>query len=227
MSTSGSSKPVSGRFPPKISGSRRPAKTEPPKKVPLPPVFPYPAVHEFADCEAHLKGHLCYVIRHYGHDGISVMILREPDKDGVAVLCGDWYGRSLDIQDGRDRLVPAAVVFLQHDLPLFLELMQRINLPQAQFFLAIGADGALTLVDLQTSTNKLAGPGMVRDIFGKIYRTQEVLKVTPMDDTAIEYIQKGTGSYEGDLIIKPSKFTLFAPSAESESIIPLYSQVKR
>ena len=226
MSTSGSFKPVSGRVPPKISGRRTPAPPPAPKKVPLPPIFPYPTVHAFADCEAHLKGHLCYVIRHYGQQGISVMILREPDKDGVAVKCGDWHGRDLDIQDAKDPLVPAAVVFLQHDLPLFLEVMQKINLPQAQFFLAVGEDGALTLVDLQISTNKLAGPGMVRDIFGRIYKTQEVLKVEPMDDRALEYINKGTGTYDGDLIIKPSKFTLFAPS-DAENIVPLYSQVKR
>ncbi len=227
MSISGSSKPASGRVPPKISGRRGALPPPEPKKVPLPAILPYPAVHPFADCEAHHKGHLCYIIRHYGTEGISVLILREPKQDKVTILCGDWHGRSLDLApDNPDRLAQAALVFVQSDVGLFMEVMHRIKLLQAQFFLAIGPDGKLVLTDIQVSLNKLAGPGMVRDIFGKIYQTQEVIKVEPMDERALEYLQKGTGSYEGDLIIKPSKFTLFSPP-DSDALVPLYSQVKR
>jgi hypothetical protein len=83
----------------------------------------------------------------------------------------------------------------------------------------------LLLVDVQVSLNKMAGPGMLRDVFGKIYPTQEVLKIESLDDRAIEYIEKGTGNYEGELIIKPSKFSVFSPN--TELLVPLYVEVKR
>ncbi len=227
-SASGSSRP------PKISGGiksgrlPRTAQEAPVKKpVVLPSVLSYPKFHHMAVCEAVLKDHLCYVIRHYGTEGISVLILREPKSDKVTVLCGDWKGNNINLDgDSGDRIIQAALVFVQEDLPLFMQVMHSIKLPQAQFFLALDAEGNLVLTDIQVSLNKLAGPGMVRDIFGKVYRTQEVLKVEPLDDRAIEYIAKGTGTYEGDLIIKPSKFTSFSPAADG-AIIPLYAEVRR
>lgn len=232
-SASGSSRP------PKISGGvksgRLPRGPAPaPKPVVLPKVMPYPKLHHMGVAEAVLKDHLCYVIRHYGNEGISVLILRDARQDKITVLCGDWQGNNLDLDgDSNNRLIQAALVFVQEDLKLFMELMHSIKLPQAQFFLALDAEGNLILTDIavvqisqQVVMTKLAGPGMVRDLFGKIYRTQEVLKVEPLDDRAIEYIAKGTGTYEGDIIIKPSKYTTFSPGA-NDAIIPLYAEVRR
>lgn len=200
----------------------------------MPKVLPYPKMQHMAVAEAVLKDHLCYVLRHYGNDGIAVLILRNPKQDQIAVLCGDWKGNNIDLDgDSTDRLVQAALVFVQEDLKLFLELMHYIKLPQAQFFLALDAEGNLILTDIavvqiaqQVAMTKMVGPGMVRDLFGKIYRTQEVLKVEALDDRAIEYIAKGTGTYEGDLIIKPSKYTTFSPT-DDDGIIPLYAEVRR
>lgn len=156
-----------------------------------------------------------------------MLVVRDPRKDNVTVLCGDWKGNNIDlVDDSANRIVQAALVFLQEDLPLFMQVMQSIRLTQAQFFLSLNDENCLTLTDIQVSLNKLTGPGMVRDIFGRVYKTQEVIKVEPMDERALEYVAKGTGSYEGDLIIKPSKFTTFSPTAEDE-IIPLYAEVRR
>ncbi len=223
-----SKQPTSGRLPPRISG-RGATTTVPlaPKKRVLPTVLAYPRMHPLEVCEKHLKDHLCYFIRHYGNEGLSVLISRDPKKDEVAVLCGDWKGNNIDLSaDSTDRIVQAGLVFLQEDLKLFMNVMHTIKLTQAQFFLALDAGNQLTLTDIQVAYNKLVGPGMVRDIFGKVYRTQEVIKVEALDDRSIEYVGKGTGSYEGDLLIKPSKFTTFSPTAEDE-IIPLYVEVRR
>ncbi len=197
----------------------------------LPKILEYPQFFEFDSVIPHLKGHLVYVVRHYGLEGISVLVARDQAKDAVAVLCGDWKGNSLDLMPEKPtRLSEAAINFVKEDLHIFLRTMKLIRLSQAQFYLAIDDDNQLTLVDLQSAWNKLAGPGMVRDIFGKVYKTQEVLKVETMDDRAIEYIQKGTGTYVGDLMLKPSRFLTFTPSASKTnqpSIVPLYSEIKR
>lgn len=230
MSVSGLSKksPTSGRLPPKISGQGvKPTAITAQKPTKLPDVLAYPKFHSLDVVEPVIKDHLIYVIRHYGRDGIAVLILRDPNNDRITVLCGDWNGNNIDLDgDNANHITQAALVFVQEDLPLFMKTMHAINLRQAQFFLAIDDEGRLTLTDIQIAFNKLAGPGMVRDIFGKIYRTQEVLKIEPADERALEFIRKGTGTYEGDLVIKPSKFTTFGPTVE-DSIIPLYAEVRR
>lgn len=226
---SGSSKqPTSGRLPPKISGrgDRPTATPAAPKKVPLPSVLRYPKLYSLKTCEPLLKNRMIYIIRHYGSEGISILVLREPKEDKVTVLCGDWYGNNLDLDgDATSPLIQAALVFVQEDLKLFMQAMQIINIRQAQFFLAV-KDGQLTLVDMQLSLNKMAGPGFIHQLFGKAYRTQEIIKTEGMDDRSLEYVEKGTGSYEGDLIIKPSLFKTFSPTAD-EQIVPLYAEVRR
>lgn len=212
-------------MPPKISGrADRPAT---PKPVVLPKVLTYPKIHPLSQTQAILKDHLCYIIKHYGTEGVSVLVMREPKLDKVTVLCGDWNGNNIDLDPNSDnRIVQAALVFVKEDLKLFLQLMQTIKLNQAQFFLAIDQNNQLTLTDIQIAVGKLSGPGMVRDLFGNIYRTQEVLKVEALDERSLEYIGKGTGTYEGDLIVKPSKFTTFSPGPDGP-LVPLYAEVKR
>ncbi len=217
---------ASGSFKQPTSGKVARVVVPPPAKA-LPKVLSYPKLHSLDSTIPHLKDHTCYVIKHYGHEGISVVIVRQPKQDSVAVLCGDWYGNNLDLDgDSTDRLVQAALVFVNEDLPLFINTMKTINITQAEFFFALDSENRLMLVDIQISLNKLTGPGMVRDLFGNVYRTQEVVKVENLDDRAVEYIGKGTGNYEGDLIIKPSKFTTFSPTAE-DAIVPLYAEVRR
>lgn len=197
-----------------------------PKKVPvLPKVLAYPTLHPLDTTLPLIRNRLCYVIRHYGTQGLSVLIARKPSEDKVAVLCGDWKGNNIDLVDETEPLVQAAMVFLREDLVLFLRVMQLTKLTQVQFFLALDGEGLLTLVDMQVSANKLAGPGFVKDFFGKIYRTQEIIKVEPIDDRAVEYLNKGTGSYEGDLILKTSKFSTF--HSETVSDMPTYTEIKR
>jgi hypothetical protein len=169
-----------------------------------------------------IRDHLMYVLKWYRQDGITVLVRREPKEDAVVVMYGDWIGNPLDLEDNDDEKVSACLKFTKTDLDLFIKMMQLIGLPQAQYFLSLD-DGELTLVDMQVSLNKLAGPGMLRDIFGRRYKTQEVIKIEPFDERAIEYAQRGTGTYEGDLIIKPSRFSTIA----EDDLSPLYTEIRR
>lgn len=164
------------------------------------------------------------MIRHYGNDGLSVLVYRQPTKDQVVVICGDWKGNNLDITYDSP-LSNIANKFLQESVATFIGTMRLIKLDQAQFFFGV-IDDELVLVDIQVSRNKLTGPGMVRDIFGKIFKTQEILKVEVLDDRAIEGIRDGAGTYAGDLIIKPSRFRMYHDE-KINSFAPMYVEVVR
>lgn len=195
------------------------------KAQPLPSVLKYPTMQPFTQVVDHLRNHLCYILRHYEQDGISMVVVRRPKQDKVVVLFGDWQGNNIDlaVPNGKPHR-DAALSFARDDLPLFLKTMQTIRLDQAQFYFAFSPDG-LILTDIQISLGKLTGPGMVRDIFGTNYKVPEIVKIEVLDDRAIEYIEKGAGSYEGNLVIKPSRFSLF--SKAKNSMLPLYAEVRR
>ena len=190
----------------------------------VPSVLSYPKLLSFRDYGKHIKDLFCYVIRHYGSFGLSVLIYRQPAKDQVVVLYGDWFGYNLDLTV-ESELVNHARSFTENQLQFFVGTMRLIKLDQLQLFFATSASG-LVLVDLQTSINKLSGPGMVRDVFGMKVATQEVLKLETIDDRAIECINDGSGSYAGDLIIKPSRFRLHH-DLPADKYVPLYIEVKR
>jgi len=191
----------------------------------VPTILPYPKFLPFESTPS-IYNLFCYVIKHYGTDGLSVLIYRQPETDSIAVLFGDWKGNNIDIEtDNPTQIVDIANKFIEYDLVKFINLMHSINIKQAQFFFAVD-DNGLVLVDMQVSLNKFVGPGMIRDIFGNIYRTQEIKKIEVIDERAIEYINKGTGSYEGDIILKPSKFKMHHDQVLN-SYQPLYVDVKR
>lgn len=194
-------------------------------RVQLPKVLPYPAI-PILDVNGALKNVFCYIIKGYGNDGLSVLIYRQKTQDQVVALFGDWNGNNIDIiQEGSDNKSKLCTDFTKSDLVKILEMMRIINIEQAQFFFGIDEQG-LVLCDVQISINKMVGPGMVKDVFGKIIRTQEVIKTEILDDRAMDAIIQGTGSYEGDLIIKPSRFRL-NHTIEDQSYAPLYAKVIR
>ncbi len=169
----------------------------------------------------HVKNLLCYVIKDYGNDGVSLLLTRKPEKDEIIVLCGDWKGNNIDIQSNDPR-VAFITELLNTELAKLASILKTIRVDQAQFFFST-KDG-LKLVDMQVALNKLVGPGMIRDLFSKIIPTQEVLKIEPIDDRAYGAIIDGKGSYEGNLIIKPSKFRMIE---QNGAYSPLYLRYVR
>lgn len=195
------------------------------KQIQIPKVLAYPGFIPLESAPS-IKSVFCYVIKHYGDDGLSALVYRHKEDDQVALLFGDWKGNNLDIQTNNPTpLTDAANKFVAEDFSKFLNLMYSVGIPQAQFFFGL-QDGELVLADIQLSLNKFASPGMIRDIFGKIYRTQEVRKLEVIDDRALEYLEKGTGSYDGDIILKPSRFRMHHEQ-EQNSYQPLYVEVRR
>lgn len=178
----------------------------------------------FEDHHKYIKNVYCYILRHYGNNGLSVLIYRQPTADQVVVLCGDWYGNNIDLTDDTD-LASIAASFVKDHVSNFINLMRLIKLDQAQYFFSI-TDNDVQLVDTQISQNKFVGPGMIRDVFGGIIKTQEVLKIETIDDRAIEYIKDGSGTYAGDIIIKPTRFRLFNDTSDN-SYHPMYVQLVR
>lgn len=188
----------------------------------LPQILKYPTLFSLESALPYLKQHLCYIIRHYGNTGLAVLAVRSPQKDDVAVMFGSWDGEKYDLrlQDARSI---QALEFSASKLTMLIKTMNVIKLQQAQFFFAWDEEGPL-LADIQMSLNKFAGPGMIRDVFSKVFRTPEVIKIEVLDERSIEHIEKGTGSYAGDLIIKPSKFSMFVHGTQT---VPLYAEIKR
>lgn len=191
----------------------------------LPQVLPYPKLLPFETTPS-IHDIFCYVIKHYGNDGLAVLIYRQPEQDQVVTICGDWHGNNIDLVNSEDKLAQLAMEFCQNQLTTFLQTMRLIKVDQAQFFFAIDENDKLILVDMQIAYNKLASPGMIRDIFGNIFDTQEVIKTEVIDQRAVETIKKGTGSYEGDIILKPTRFRMYH-DAEDNSFQPLYVEVRR
>lgn len=191
---------------------------------PEPAVPPYPTMLPFCTTPE-IKNVLCYVLRHYGVDGLSISVVRKPVKGDVniSIMYGNWRGVRTDLEsDTQD--ARAALFFQDKYLTTFLETMRLINIQSAQFYAAVGKDD-LILTDIRLGPTKLTGPGMVRDIFGKLMRTPEMLKLEVIDDAATDAINRGFGSYTGDLIIKPSKFrTVERPELGT---CPLLVEVRR
>ena len=194
----------------------------------LPEILPYPKLLSFESTKS-IHDIFCYVIKHYGNDGLSVLIYRVPSDDDVYIVCGDWYGNKVDlvVDENGDAplLYEPAVGFLENHAVDFLNMMRLVKIEQAQYYFAIHND-ELVLVDMRLSLNKFAGPGMIRDIFGKLINVQDSIKTEIVDVRAIEAIEKGVGSYEGDLILKPSKFKMYHHQNDN-SFTPLYVEIKR
>lgn len=192
-------------------------------KPKLPAVLPYHKYIKFTDAPD-IKNKFCYIIKHYGCDGLSVLVYRQPKDDQFAVVCGDWHGNSIELNKN-SRLAVIANNYIKDDLLKFVKLMNLIRLTQAQFFFAIDEMDSLRLVDIQLAINKFSGPGMVKELFGKLVSTQEIIKVEIIDDRVYEHLQTGTGSYAGDLIIKPSAYK--CRHTDKGELIPFYVELRR
>lgn len=174
---------------------------------------PYPKPFTLEQSSKLLEGVLCYYVLDYGVDGISVLLEK---KDGKwMVSFADWYGVNVDLIQNKTRLKNICAHFLAKKLGMLLEVMNLINLKTSMFYFAIQDDDEIILTDVMLNPMKLAGPGMVRDLFGKVFKTQEVLNIGPFSEETI--------STQGvKLVIKPSKFrTAFLDGLES----PLFVRI--
>src|SRR4051812_30717898 len=128
------------RKPARSSGTSRAQTTGP---CPRPPLLPLALVPEVRDV-------FCYVLRHYGDGGLSVLVQRQPqggDID-VRIQISDWAGRLVP-PDAPGPVGDLVRVFMtQHNL-VFLAVMKSVGIPAAQFDFATDS-GELVLVDIRT-----------------------------------------------------------------------------
>lgn len=189
----------------------------------VPAILKYPPFSPL-NITNNIKNIFSYVIEHYGRDGLSLLIQRIPDKDDVRVLFGDWNGNIIDLRVPSKYSANAESIMNPKSgliVPL-LAIMKTTKILQAQYYFSLKKE--LTLVDVQVSLNKFLSPGFVRDLFGKIIATQNVLAIEAIDDRVLGAIDAATGTYTGDLIIKPS-----SPKnrLDDRGYTPLYVEVVR
>ncbi len=186
----------------------------------IPELLKYPKFLNYQTHNNQVKNNLIYIMPHYGYDGLSVLIYRQPKEDNIIVICGDWNGNRIDVTDNTCILSNLASKFLTKHAAEFFKLLKLIRIEQTQLYFAIGNNG-LILVDMQISLNKFASPGMLKDIFGKLCEVPE-MKTEMLDDKTIESIEKSRGFYNNNLIIKPNKFKLYE---ENGTYRPTYLEV--
>ena len=186
----------------------------------LPSFLPHPKAIDLSSCGA-IKGLFCYIIRHYGNIGVSILYHRTGDE--TRLIAGDWDGNIIDLADQKHPHMRLAHIVLSQYGQKIIDLGRAIQITQAMYYLTIDA-GKFILVDVQLSLNKFAGPGMVRDVFGKIFNTPEVISIEILDEKALDGIASGAGKYSGDLILKPSRFRTIV---HEKTLVPLYAEVVR
>lgn len=148
----------------------------------------------------------CYIIKHYGNEGINVTITRSRLKNDitVGVVVSDWTGKRLDI-GGNTEAEKDARRFLDNHLDKILGMMRHINMFIGQFYMAKNGNQHI-LVDVRKNKGVFAGPGMVKDLFGKCLLTQEVIKMDVINEEMIDLLMNGHGDFACDIILKPSRF---------------------
>lgn len=188
----------------------------------LPSALAYPKILELEDVPE-IEGQFVYVIRKYPEDGLAITISRDLKNDEVYLAINDWDGQPIDLTNENHSYQWAALDFAMHDSSNFVAIMRSANIHKMILYVSVDEE-ELKLVDLRTSLNKFYGPGMIRDLFAKIYPTQEVIKTISLDENVLKAIKDGKGSYEGNLVLKCSKFKTITREKE---LFPLYAKIVR
>lgn len=154
--------------------------------ITIPDIIDYPEFFRLSDQPELFKKMLCYIIEPYEMDGYSLYIgFREGHS---FIRTGDFKSNNID---------PNYTEELTKYIETLVEIMKSIRVMDAIFYFS-STNNELILVDMMLSANKFAGPGMLKDIFGNIFKTQDILGIEVLDDET-------TNKYKGKLV-KPSRF---------------------
>lgn len=170
----------------------------------MPKLLPYPEFQQFDRCQE-LLGKFCYFIKDYA-PGYSILIKRQSGEAGI--ILGDWKGNKYDHK------CPVTVHIASLGLiEKFHKIMEAIGLQQGQLFFS--SDDRV--VDLQIAINKMAGPGMLRDLFATTFSIQDTVKIEVATPQLIAELKK-----QGRFIVKPSRFRFIQ---RDQIILPLYARI--
>lgn len=182
-----------------------------------PKLLPHQGLRELDDQFSNLY---VYIMRHPGPPGPTIVVQKQKDG-GVYAQFGDWSGIPIDPTDTTHHLHHGIIDLLANQFHKLQQLMQTCGLTQAQYYFSETG----ILVDVRMALNRYIGPGMLHDVFGKLVTTPEIIKVEVLDQRVRDAIEADSGSYSGELIVKPSRFREM--ELPDHSFVPLYAQVLR
>ena len=188
----------------------------------IPESLAYPRILDLEDIPE-VQGQFVYIIKGYPENGLAITIARDIKSGEVYLAINDFDGNPVDLTDENHPYQWAALDFAQQDSSKFVSIMRSASIQKIILYISVDGN-ELKLVDLRGSLNKFYGPGMINDLFSRIYPTQEVIKVTALDEQVLDAIKRGEGSYAGDLVLKCSKFKTIIREKE---MLPLYARVTR
>jgi hypothetical protein len=189
----------------------------------VPKVLPYPKYYDHTELKR-LEHIYCYVQKHPGDVDLTVLIYRDTQKDDVYTVFSDAAGNLIELESDVTPLGITSRKFVKDELVNYVRLMNVIKIEQAQYHFSIAGD-ILTLVDVRTSLNKCVSPGLIEDVFGKLVNTLKTKNTVILNPSVIDAIIQGQGSYEGNLLIRPSRFRL--NDDDPINFAPLYVEIRR
>lgn len=164
-----------------------------------PNLLSYPPIAHI-DSVPEIKERLVYLIEGYELNGISVLLFFENGALGMKI--GDWDGNLLSEREIKNN--PIA-----QNATLLCELMAKARIKQAQFYFSNNGK----LVDIRTHLNHMVGPGMLRDLCGKIVPIQDIVDVQPLTQEVLNGIDRY-------IILKHSSFKVIVREGE---MVPMYA----
>lgn len=180
----------------------------------------YPALIPLKDYRG-ITDVYCYIVRHYGTQGLAVSITRSGGS--ISIKVGNWSGQEVNLAArSPESIIAQRLLKICGDK--LVSLCSAIKLGDAIFYFATPSTGTTKLVDVQVAPEKFAGPGLVRDIFGSTVETQDVLEICHLDEDRLKSIEEAKGIYKGDWILKPSRFRQVTYKGKS---VPLYIEITR
>jgi len=168
---------------------------------------------------------MCYIQDHPGSEGFSLVIDRDVKNDDVFVLAGYWNGDTIDLESDGSVIAGEARKFIGNKLIAFVNLMRLVSIPRAQYYFSIRKEDVV-LEDVMTSVDKFVGPGFIQDIFATLVAVPSIRTIEPLSSGNIDAISMNAGSYEGNIIIKPSRFRMFEGETTDENV-PFYVEIVR
>lgn len=180
------------------------------EKIEAPSLLSYPEILSLNDVRDEMIEQFCYIIKGYPLNGISILIKLNDEKIGTLIRIGDWNGNSLKPDS---ELKKYEKIFLENYCIKFLDLCMNAKIQQIQFYISCEKE-SMVLVDARTSINNMVSPGYIKDIFGKLMPSQQIIGHPQIISKDI------LDSVQEKVIIKPS---LFKTIVRNNKMFPLYA----
>lgn len=177
-------------------------------------LLPYPPIPG-ADDVPELMGKMVYIIHNYRLDGLSALIQRS--HQDVIYTFGDFDGNEYHLDVDGSHMV-LCKRFITEMAVHITNVMVTIGVPKAVFYISVDGDD-MKLVDMRLSLDKLVSPGMLRDMFEKRIRTQQIYRVCGFTKELLDELR----SDNRDFIVKSSSFKTIA---RDKSLLPLYARIR-